>query len=227
MWTLQVPYLWGRVFVAVDAHSKWLEVEIVPSASTAVTVSKLRSMFTTHGLPHILVSDNGAAFTSLEFKQFLKQNGIRHLTSTPYHPATNGMVERYVQTFKVALKKGSDNDLLRELSIFLFRYRTTPYSTTGISPAQLLMGRPLKTHLDFLRPDLASKVREAQVTHDQKSHFHLFQVGDQVFIRNFVVGPKWLAGTGSTIIRSGNVGWQSSSQARGSYPDPYTVPDTA
>ena len=111
----------------------------------------------------------------------MKQNGFRHLTSAPYHPATNGMAERYVQTFKVALQKRSD-DLQRELSRFLFRYRTTPHSTMGISPAQLLMGRPLKTHLDFLRPDLASKVREAQgrqnITHEQKSHFRLFQTGD-------------------------------------------------
>ena len=143
------------------------------------------------------------ALTSLEFNEFLKQNGIRHLTSAPYHPATNGIGERYVQTFKVALKKGSDNDLQRELSRFLFRYRKTPHSTTGISLAQLLMGRPLKTHLDFLRPDLASKVREVQgrqkVTHDRRSHFRLFQTGDQVFIRNFVAGPKWLA---STILKA-------------------------
>lgn len=101
------PYIGKMFFVAVDAHSKWLEVEIVPSASTAVTISKLRSMFATHSLPHILVSDNGVAFTSLEFKAFLGQNAIRHVTSAPYHPATNGMAERYVQTFKAAPNKGS------------------------------------------------------------------------------------------------------------------------
>ena len=62
--------------------------------------------FSTLGFPEGLVTDNGPAFTSQEFANFIKANGIRHLTSLPYHPASNGPAERVVQTFfKAAIKK--------------------------------------------------------------------------------------------------------------------------
>ena len=80
----------GKMFlVVIDAHSKWMEVLPVPSATSTNTISVLRAVFATHGPPEILVSDNGAVFTSGEFVIFLKRNGVRHLTSAPYHPATN------------------------------------------------------------------------------------------------------------------------------------------
>ena len=58
---------------------------------TASTIQHLRSVFATHGLPEILVTDNNSIFTSEEFKLFTKQNSIRHVTSAPYHPVFNGL----------------------------------------------------------------------------------------------------------------------------------------
>jgi hypothetical protein len=85
----------GKMFlILVDAYSKWLEVDIDPSATTQNTIQKLRSIFVTHGLPEVLVTDNGTAFTSREFKEFTKRNGIQHLTTAPYHPSSNGLAER-------------------------------------------------------------------------------------------------------------------------------------
>ena len=110
---------------------------MVPSTTSAATTKALRSIFATHGLPEVLVSDNGPAFTSIEFKTFVKENGIRHITTAPYHPAGNGLAERAVQTFKQALKKEPTVDLDTQLSKFLFRYRMTPHATTGIPPAEL------------------------------------------------------------------------------------------
>ena len=78
----------------VDAHSKWLEIEMVSSATSAHTIAKLRGMFAKHGLPQLVVSDNDAVFTSEEFKEFLEWNGIRHVRSAPYHLASNGLAER-------------------------------------------------------------------------------------------------------------------------------------
>ena len=78
----------GKMFlVMVDAHSKWLEIEMKSSATSAHTIAKLRCMFATHGLPQLAVSDNGAVFTSGEFKEFLEGNGIRHVRSASYHLA--------------------------------------------------------------------------------------------------------------------------------------------
>ena len=62
-------------------------------------------------------------------------------TVSPYHPSSNGLAERAMQTFKQGLKKMKYGTLQTKISRFLFSYRTTPQSTTGVSPAELLMGR--------------------------------------------------------------------------------------
>ena len=62
----------GKMFLLmVDAHSKWLEVHIVNKATSQSTIEKMRATFATHGLPEMLVTDNGTAFTSTEFEAFL------------------------------------------------------------------------------------------------------------------------------------------------------------
>ena len=68
-----------------------MEVQPVCSATSSNTISALQTIFATFGLPEILVSDKGSVFTSEEFRVFIKCNGIRHQTSAPYHPATNGL----------------------------------------------------------------------------------------------------------------------------------------
>ena len=72
--------------VVVDSHSKWLEVEIMPSVTSESTIEKLRNMSARYGVPMQLVSDNGPQFTSREFADFMKQNGIKHTLVAPYHP---------------------------------------------------------------------------------------------------------------------------------------------
>ena len=96
----------GKMFLLIiDAHSKWMDIHCVNSATSSVTIDKMRSTFASHGLSEIVVSDNGSNFVSSEFKSFLLKNGIKHLTSTPYQPGTNGLVERAVQTFKEGMNK--------------------------------------------------------------------------------------------------------------------------
>ena len=82
--------------------------------------------------------------------------------SAPYHLATNGLAERVDQILKNSLKKSEPGDIDKQLARLLFHYRTTPYATTGISPAQLLMGRLLCTHFDLLRPNIATRVHMSQ-----------------------------------------------------------------
>lgn len=55
----------------------------------------------------MIISNNGTAFVSKKFEEFTRNNRIRHVKSAPYHPSTNGLVERAVQTFKMAMKKQS------------------------------------------------------------------------------------------------------------------------
>ena len=122
--------------------------------------------------------------------------GIRHVTTAPYHPASNGRAERAVQTLKSGLKKISTGTLEERLSSFLFQYRNTPHTTTGISPAELLMGRRPCSHLDLLKPDISSRIRSKQEKqkscHDHGTKPRNFMEGDSVFIRNFGQGQRWV-----------------------------------
>lgn len=146
-----------------------------------------RYLFTTHGLPSQIVSDNGSGFTSTEFQQFLSDNGVRHTLTSPYHPSSNGLAERAVQTFKNAVSK-LEGPMEIRLSKFLFRYRVTPQTTTGLSPSQLLMGRRLRTHLDLLHPDTTRRIQEKQQGTMIRKAPRKFQVNDKVYAKNFREG---------------------------------------
>ena len=122
--------------VVVDAHTKWLEVIPMTTTSAEKTIEVLHTLFASYGLPQKLVSDNGPQFTASSFEEFLSANGVQHLKSPPYHPATNGEAERFVQTFKHSLKasRNESGTLAAKLSQFLLKYRTIPHATTGVSP---------------------------------------------------------------------------------------------
>ena len=99
-------YYW---LVWVDAHTKYAGVHLVHNADSKSTIAVLRSQFAHFGLPDQIVTDNGTPFVSDEFSEFLRDNGIRHLRSSPHHPQTNSEAERFVGTFKKAMKIGGSN----------------------------------------------------------------------------------------------------------------------
>ena len=127
--------------IIVDAHSKWPEVVGMKSTTAGATIKALRRLFAAYGLPNQLVSNNGPQFTSTEFAYFLKANGIKHIKCVPYHPSSNGCAERFVQTFKRALRADDYRGLTAEqrLMAFLLTYRSSPHSTTGVPPCKLFL----------------------------------------------------------------------------------------
>ena len=166
----------------------------------------MRRIFTIHGLPQQLVSDNGPQFVSDQFAQFLKQNGIKHFRSSPYHPSTNGLSERFIQTLKKSLKANKDEGTLQQqLARFLLSYRTTPHATTKEKPCVLLMGRSLRTRLDLLRPNHETQVLDQQAhqksNHDKNCKERQFTEGELVLAKNFSSGPKWFTGVIEAVLR--------------------------
>ena len=150
-----------------------------------------------YGLPETIVSDNSPGFSSKEFQKFTTANGIRHIVSPPYHPASNGAAERAVQVVKQALRKhvldirDSGRSLQHRLSNFLLRYRCTPHTVTGQSPAELFLKRPLRNSFSLLKPNLRQRI-EMQQDNQLK-----YQGANQsVRVRNFRGGKeKWIPGT--------------------------------
>ncbi|RVE48634.1 hypothetical protein evm_006705 [Chilo suppressalis] len=124
------------LLILVDAYSKW--TEIIPTKTTTSNrcIKKLSEIFVTFGSPYTLVSDNGRHFVSQDFQRFLKDNGITQKSIAPYHPATNGQAERYVQIIKKALRamaeEGGDiNDKLNTLKARLRRSNPLLQATLG------------------------------------------------------------------------------------------------
>ena len=92
------PFQGTMFMIIVDAHSKWLEVVPLSTTTTEKTLYVLCSMIARHKLPAQLVTDNGPQFISSEFETFMKENGIKHIGTSPYHPASNGEAERCSNT---------------------------------------------------------------------------------------------------------------------------------
>ena len=107
-----------------------------------------------------VVSDNRSQYKSVEFNKFLKVNGIKHPYSPPYHPATNGAAEKYVNTFKDKVNKimKDSKSLDDAINLILFDYRSTVHFTTGRSLAWLMFKRELRTRSDLLKTYVLSVV---------------------------------------------------------------------
>jgi len=149
------------------------------------------------GLLVTMVTNNGSCFTSDDFEHFCKVNGIKHVTTAPCHPASNGLAERAVQTLKAANRKSTGN-LENRLYNFLSVYRVTPHATTAEVPADLILKRRTRTRLDLVRPLTQNRVLEKQ-DQDQQRHnahapFHAFYEEDSAWARNFRGVPRWLPG---------------------------------
>jgi len=194
------PFMGKSFLLAIDAHSKWGEVYEMTSTTANKTIEVLRRMFAAFGLPQQIVTDNGPQFVSEEFAAFLKANGVRHSRCTPYHPASNGEAERFVRTFKEAIKasKYDGLSLSHRLQNFLLSYRTTPHSTTNVAPCELFLGRKVRTRLDLIKPDVSDRVLQSQAQqkskHDQHARYRDMHIGQKVMVKNMRAGPTWIPG---------------------------------
>ena len=194
------PFLGTMFLVLVDSYSKYIDVVPTSTANSTATIRMLRTNFAIFGLPEHIVTDNGSQFTSREFKEFLLQNGILHTLTSPGHPATNGLAERYVghMKYKLRLLHSKHEDLHSMLCRFLLTYRTTPTSS-GKSPAELLYNRQPRTKLDLLRP---STLKDQVKVFEQNFHqAPTFSAGDPVFALNFGLdGAKWVPGVIHNVL---------------------------
>ena len=144
----------------IDYHSKWPKLTFVPHVTSRTVIQFLSAVFSREGDPKELVSDNGSQFVSREFETFLCDRGIVHRKSSVYYPRANGEIERFNRSLKDSLQTASLEgkpwkEFTRE---FLHVYRATPHSTTQLSPAELLHGRPMHTKLHVAgRPLPANK----------------------------------------------------------------------
>ncbi|KAJ8044099.1 hypothetical protein HOLleu_11471 [Holothuria leucospilota] len=149
--------------ILVDYYSGFFEISKLYDTRSSTIISQCKSQFARHGIPDKLITDNGPQFASSEFAQFAQQYNFTHMTSSPYHPQSNGMAERSVQTVKSLLRKALDDN--NDPYLALLDFRNTPRDDTLGSPAQRLFGRRTKTLIPTSRKLLEPKtIQPQQVT---------------------------------------------------------------
>ncbi|XP_041822728.1 uncharacterized protein K02A2.6-like [Chelmon rostratus] len=188
-----------------DAYSRWPEVKLMTSTTATATVEAMRSLFAAYGLPQVVVSDNGPQLVSKEFETFLEANGVKHIKSAPYNPASNGLAERLVQTFKQSLDKQKDSgrSLQHCIDSFLFSYRNTPCSSTGKTPTQLFLKRNVRTRLSQVTPKFSVQMQEKQEkVKNEQTRVRVLQPNQRVLVKNFRggEGKKWKHGVIEQVL---------------------------
>lgn len=195
------PFFGHMFMVVVDAHSKWPEViDMNKCTQPTRVINECRKLFARFGLPKHIVTDNGRQFTSTEFRDFTKRNGIKQSFTAPHHPATNGAAEKF-ETFKDKVGKivKSGKTLEYAVELFLFDYRETEHCTTGRSPAWMAMKREMRTRFNLLRPqaeDTVTAKQTAQIVARRGARKIKFEKGDTVMVDDFSVrNNKRIQGT--------------------------------
>ena len=164
-------------------------------------------LFSIEGYPDEIVSDNGPPFQSKEFAKFLSGLGIKHTTSSPGYPRSNGFIERHIQTVKNMLSKSSNTQSFQEV---LADLRTTRIGTGLPSPAEILHGRNLTTRaqaeidIKAIRSVLQERQLKMTLDHDTSRRAKKARplvVGE----RCHVLGPgnKWIDAFFTGITDSG------------------------
>ena len=147
--------------IITDYYSLWPELYQLKRTKTHDVIEVMKDVFARHGIPDEVYSDNDPQYKAKSFKDFSKEWGFIHTTSSPQYPQSNGLAEALVKILKQMINKCINSG--QDIKASLLAIRNTPLKC-GSSPAQLLLGRPLREHLPAL-PD--NKCRQHRQTHQK------------------------------------------------------------
>jgi transposase InsO family protein len=142
------------ILTLVDYATRYPEAIPLKSITTEAVAEALIDIFSRLGIPDEILSDLGTQFISDLMKEVARLLKVKRLTTTPYHPMCNGLVERFNGTLKAMLKKlcvSNPKQWDRFINAALFAYREVPQESTGFSPFELLYGRTVKGPMSILK----------------------------------------------------------------------------
>ena len=160
-------YRGSNYLLIADYYSKFPIVRNLRNMTSETIIGILKTIFSEHGIPDIVFSDNGRQFNSAEFKDFAQKWSFEQRFSSPKHHQSNGFIEAMVKVVKSVMKRADAAGTDRHLA--MLTYRATPVRTGIQSPGELLNGRKLKALLpirEYLHPSTES-ARECMI--DQKA----------------------------------------------------------
>ena len=141
----------GKIYmVVVDYYLRYIEICPLPDTTSSSVIKGLREIFARHGIPEVLITDNGPQLSAHVFSEFASEWGIAYVTSSSHHAQGNGAADRAVQTAKKVFDQ-------KDWELVLLSYRSTPVTGLGASPRQLLFGRNIRTRLPCIQSHLVPK----------------------------------------------------------------------
>ena len=160
---LAVPL--ANILVLCDYATRYPEAIPLRSIEANRIAAELVKVFARVGVPEEILTDQGTNFTSQLLHEVYNLLRIQPIKTTPYHPQTDGLVERFNHTLKSMLRKtatheGKNWDEL--LPYLLFAYREVPQASTGFSPFELLYCRQVRGPLDILRDSWTRSPKSSQ-----------------------------------------------------------------
>ena len=192
--------------VLVDYYSDYFEVQKMSKTTSTAVIDFCKACFARHGIPHILISDNGPQLVSQEFKAFATDWDFVHKTSSPYHSQANGKAEAAVKIAKNLIKKSKESG--EDVYKALLDLRNTPTQDLGSSPVQRLMSRRTRgqVHIstDLLKPEVQKGVQakienkraKAKAQYDQGTkNLPELQSHQPVWVQSQSAPRKWSRAT--------------------------------
>lgn len=146
----------SEFLIVIDVYSRWLEIKQMRRTNAESVIKQLESIFRLFGWPVEIVTDNGPPFNSFELTKYLTERGIKFTHSPPYHPESNGIIERAVQTAKSVLRKfindsKSPSQLTEMIDKFLTNHRNLPTTENLIVPAKRIFAYTPRRELSNLK----------------------------------------------------------------------------
>ena len=154
------------VLTVVDYATRYPEAVALRNIDTECVAEALVDIFSRVGVPREMLSDNGSQFTSSVMKEVSRLISVRQLTTTPYHPMCNGLVERFNGTLKLMLKRmcaERPRDWDKYLNAVLFAYREVPQESLGFSPFELIYGRAVRGPMSILKELWSKEIKDPSV----------------------------------------------------------------
>ena len=153
------------ILVICDYATRYPEAIALKSIEAECIAEELMKVFARVGVPKEILTDQGSNFTSQLLMELYRLLHIKPIRTSPYHPQTDGLVERFNQTLKAMLRRTADEegkDWDRLIPYLLFAYREVPQASTGFSPFELLYGRQVRGPLDILRESWEASTKSSE-----------------------------------------------------------------
>ena len=129
--------------ITVDYYSNFFEVDRLNDKKAPEIIRVLKNHMARYGLMEVLVSDGGPPYNSSEFRNFAALYEFEHRMSSPYHQQSDGKAEGAIKTVKRLMQKALEAH--SDPYLALLDFRSTPTESFGVSPAQRLLGRRVRT----------------------------------------------------------------------------------